>query len=200
LTYDSCGQQPVQQPISPIKHRNGPSITVLDALLSVIYHFMTVSHCCIQVLDEIRPYLIGTGGGGLEHVGLDGPICKVRITGPAAKVRGVLWQCLPFWRCWELLQQYAYAACLCTGTYLPVVEPPVSAGLPTWRPRCERTYLLSVCDTMCWRLVAGHDCPGGGDAEAARADPQHSRSAAGQLIMDSPLKASCGDHASGSER
>lgn len=31
-----------------------------------------------QVLDEIRPYLIGTGGGGLEHVGLDGPICKVQ--------------------------------------------------------------------------------------------------------------------------
>jgi Fe-S cluster biogenesis protein NfuA len=42
-----------------------------------------------QVLDEIRPYLIGTGGGGLEHVGLDGPICKVRITGPAAKVMTV---------------------------------------------------------------------------------------------------------------
>ena len=48
-----------------------------------------VSPCKTQVLDEIRPYLIGTGGGGLEHVGLDGPICKVRITGPAAKVRDI---------------------------------------------------------------------------------------------------------------
>ena len=30
-----------------------------------------------QVLDEIRPYLVGTGGGGLELVELDGPIAKV---------------------------------------------------------------------------------------------------------------------------
>jgi len=42
-----------------------------------------------QVLDEIRPYLVGTGGGGLDNAGLDGPIVKVRITGPAAKVMTV---------------------------------------------------------------------------------------------------------------
>jgi hypothetical protein len=36
---------------------------------------------------------------------------------------------------------------------------------------------------MWWRLIAGHDRPGGGDAEAARAHPQHSRSAAGELIV-----------------
>jgi Fe-S cluster biogenesis protein NfuA len=41
------------------------------------------------VLDEIRPYLVGTGGGGLELVELDGPIAKVRITGPAASVMTV---------------------------------------------------------------------------------------------------------------
>ena len=41
------------------------------------------------VLDEIRPYLVGTGGGGLELVELDGPIAKVRITGPAANVMTV---------------------------------------------------------------------------------------------------------------
>ena len=29
------------------------------------------------MLDEIRPYLVGTGGGGLELVELDGPIAKV---------------------------------------------------------------------------------------------------------------------------
>lgn len=42
-----------------------------------------------MVLDEIRPYLVGTGGGGLELVELDGPIVKVRITGPAASVMTV---------------------------------------------------------------------------------------------------------------
>lgn len=42
-----------------------------------------------QVLDEIRPYLVGTGGGGLECVALDGPIVKVRITGPASGVMTV---------------------------------------------------------------------------------------------------------------
>ncbi|RMZ54165.1 hypothetical protein APUTEX25_005321 [Auxenochlorella protothecoides] len=41
------------------------------------------------VLDEIRPYLIGTGGGGLDLVEIDGPIAKVRITGPAASVMTV---------------------------------------------------------------------------------------------------------------
>lgn len=36
-----------------------------------------VSAMVWQVLDEIRPYLVGTGGGGLENAGLDGPIVKV---------------------------------------------------------------------------------------------------------------------------
>lgn len=42
-----------------------------------------------KVLDEIRPYLVGTGGGGLDLVALEGPIVKVRITGPAANVMTV---------------------------------------------------------------------------------------------------------------
>jgi Fe-S cluster biogenesis protein NfuA len=41
------------------------------------------------VLEEIRPYLVGTGGGGLECEGVEGPIVKVRITGPAASVMTV---------------------------------------------------------------------------------------------------------------
>jgi Fe-S cluster biogenesis protein NfuA len=41
------------------------------------------------VLDEIRPYLVGTGGGGLELVAMEGPIVKVRITGQAASVNTV---------------------------------------------------------------------------------------------------------------
>ena len=40
-------------------------------------------------LDEIRPYLVGTGGGELTCKGIDGPIVKVQITGPAANVMTV---------------------------------------------------------------------------------------------------------------
>ncbi|OIW08877.1 hypothetical protein TanjilG_05852 [Lupinus angustifolius] len=39
-----------------------------------------------KVLEEIRPYLVGAAEGSLELVGIDEPIVKVRITGPAASV------------------------------------------------------------------------------------------------------------------
>uniref|UniRef100_A0A1D1ZLJ4 NifU-like protein 2, chloroplastic n=1 Tax=Anthurium amnicola TaxID=1678845 RepID=A0A1D1ZLJ4_9ARAE len=42
-----------------------------------------------MVLDEIRPYLVGTGGGELELVSIEEPIVKVRLTGPAASVMTV---------------------------------------------------------------------------------------------------------------
>jgi hypothetical protein len=42
-----------------------------------------------QVLGEIRPYLVGTGGGELLLEGIEGPIVKVKITGPAANVMTV---------------------------------------------------------------------------------------------------------------
>eukprot|EP00201_Polytomella_parva_P020480 CAMPEP_0175042384 /NCGR_PEP_ID=MMETSP0052_2-20121109/2534_1 /TAXON_ID=51329 ORGANISM="Polytomella parva, Strain SAG 63-3" /NCGR_SAMPLE_ID=MMETSP0052_2 /ASSEMBLY_ACC=CAM_ASM_000194 /LENGTH=161 /DNA_ID=CAMNT_0016305191 /DNA_START=412 /DNA_END=897 /DNA_ORIENTATION=- len=41
------------------------------------------------VLGEIRPFLVGTGGGSLELVEIDSPLVKVRITGPASKVTTV---------------------------------------------------------------------------------------------------------------
>eukprot|EP00899_Mesostigma_viride_P006790 jgi/Mesvir1/16111/Mv08397-RA.1 len=41
------------------------------------------------VLDEIRPYLVGTGGGDLQLVKIDGPVVKIRIEGPAADVMTV---------------------------------------------------------------------------------------------------------------
>jgi Fe-S cluster biogenesis protein NfuA len=41
------------------------------------------------VLDEIRPYLVGTGGGGLQLEGIDDHIVKIKITGPAASVMTV---------------------------------------------------------------------------------------------------------------
>jgi Fe-S cluster biogenesis protein NfuA len=43
----------------------------------------------VQVLDEIRPYLVGTGGGQLSLEALDGTIVKIKITGPAASVMTV---------------------------------------------------------------------------------------------------------------
>ncbi|CAM0874695.1 unnamed protein product [Alopecurus aequalis] len=42
-----------------------------------------------KILDEIRPYLSGTGGGELEFVSIEEPIVKVRLTGPAASVMTV---------------------------------------------------------------------------------------------------------------
>ncbi|KAL3635239.1 NifU-like protein 2, chloroplastic [Castilleja foliolosa] len=42
-----------------------------------------------NVLEEIRPYLIGAAGGELELVGIDETIVKVRISGPAAGVMTV---------------------------------------------------------------------------------------------------------------
>ncbi|MBA0593847.1 hypothetical protein Gorai_010777 [Gossypium raimondii] len=42
-----------------------------------------------KVLDEIRPYLVGTGGGELELVEIDDYVVKVRLSGPAAGVMTV---------------------------------------------------------------------------------------------------------------
>uniref|UniRef100_A0A1J3HSX4 NifU-like protein 2, chloroplastic n=1 Tax=Noccaea caerulescens TaxID=107243 RepID=A0A1J3HSX4_NOCCA len=42
-----------------------------------------------KVLEEIRPYLIGTADGSLELVEIEDPIVKIRITGPAAGVMTV---------------------------------------------------------------------------------------------------------------
>ncbi|WRX32551.1 NIF system FeS cluster assembly [Theobroma cacao] len=42
-----------------------------------------------HVLDEIRPYLVGTGGGELELVQINDYVVKVRLSGPAAGVMTV---------------------------------------------------------------------------------------------------------------
>ncbi|ERN20691.1 hypothetical protein AMTRI_Chr11g154890 [Amborella trichopoda] len=42
-----------------------------------------------KVLEEIRPYLVGTGGGELELVKIEEPIVKIRLSGPAAGVMTV---------------------------------------------------------------------------------------------------------------
>ena len=43
----------------------------------------------LQVLEEIRPFLVGAAGGSLELVAIEEPIVKVRLTGPAASVMTV---------------------------------------------------------------------------------------------------------------
>lgn len=51
---------------------------------------LELNHLNVETtLDEIRPYLVGAAGGGLELVDINGPVVKVRITGPAAKVMTV---------------------------------------------------------------------------------------------------------------
>ena len=45
--------------------------------------------CPFQVLEEIRPYLVGAAGGFLELVAIEVPIVKLRITGPATGVMTV---------------------------------------------------------------------------------------------------------------
>lgn len=42
-----------------------------------------------QILSEIRPYLVGTGGGTLELVEINDYAVKVRLSGPAAGVMTV---------------------------------------------------------------------------------------------------------------
>eukprot|EP00954_Amorphochlora_amoebiformis_P018838 1328712-Amorphochlora_amoeboformis.AAC.1 len=40
-----------------------------------------------QILDEIRPYLVGASGGSLEYLGgIESNQIKIRITGPASKI------------------------------------------------------------------------------------------------------------------
>lgn len=42
-----------------------------------------------QVLDEIRPYLAGTGDGDVEFIAIEDQIVKIRLRGPAAGVMTV---------------------------------------------------------------------------------------------------------------
>ncbi|KAG6434182.1 hypothetical protein SASPL_105804 [Salvia splendens] len=51
--------------------------------------FQEVEEEVDEVLEEIRPYLIGAAGGDLELVEIEEPIVKVRISGPAAGVMTV---------------------------------------------------------------------------------------------------------------
>ena len=74
-----------------------------------------------KVLGEIRPYLIGTGGGGLDMVGIDGPIVKVRIYHEVEGAAGS-WS-TDMLAVWQQLCGSRSPRCL---LWLVVVLPPVS--------------------------------------------------------------------------
>ncbi|KAM7275059.1 hypothetical protein ACFE04_016925 [Oxalis oulophora] len=57
--------------------------------ISGILLWQMLCHITSNVLEEIRPYLVGAAGGTLELVKIEEPIVKVRITGPAAGVMTV---------------------------------------------------------------------------------------------------------------
>lgn len=65
------------------------------------------------MLGEIRPYLVGTGGGELILDSIDGPIVKVKITGPAANVMTVRWV---GGSSWVVAPRVCHAyVCMCTA-------------------------------------------------------------------------------------
>lgn len=66
-----------------------PEILEVEQIMEEAQGLLLTEENIELVLDEIRPYLVGTGGGGLELVAMEGPIVKVRITGQAASVNTV---------------------------------------------------------------------------------------------------------------
>lgn len=66
-----------------------PEILDVEQVTEEVQGLELTSDNVDTVLGEIRPYLVGTGGGGLELDAIEGPIVKVRITGPAANVMTV---------------------------------------------------------------------------------------------------------------
>ena len=66
-----------------------PEVMEVEQVLEEDFGMELTEENIESVLDEIRPYLQGTGGGELTMEGMDGPIVKVGLSGPAAKVMTV---------------------------------------------------------------------------------------------------------------
>lgn len=68
---------------------NIPEIVAVEQVMDEETGLQLTEENVEKVLEEIRPYLVGTGGGELELVEIEDPIVKVRIGGPAAGVMTV---------------------------------------------------------------------------------------------------------------
>ncbi|GBG68740.1 hypothetical protein CBR_g3282 [Chara braunii] len=66
-----------------------PEITDVEQVMDEETGLPLTNENVEKVLSEIRPYLVGTGGGELTLEKIDGPVVKVRIDGPAAGVMTV---------------------------------------------------------------------------------------------------------------
>lgn len=66
-----------------------PDIVAVEPIMDEVMGLELTEENIEKVLDEIRPYLVGTGGGELEFVSIEEPIVKVRLSGPAAGVMTV---------------------------------------------------------------------------------------------------------------
>lgn len=66
-----------------------PDIVAVEPIMDEVMGLELNEENIEKVLDEIRPYLVGTGGGELEFVSIEEPIVKVRLSGPAAGVMTV---------------------------------------------------------------------------------------------------------------
>ena len=66
-----------------------PEILDVEQVMDEIEGLELTAENVENVLDEIRPYLVGAGGGAIELEEIDGPIVKVSLEGEAASVMTV---------------------------------------------------------------------------------------------------------------
>ena len=66
-----------------------PEIMEVEEVISENVGLELNSENVEMVLDEIRPYLVGTGGGDLQLKSIEDMIVQVGLSGPAASVTTV---------------------------------------------------------------------------------------------------------------
>ena len=66
-----------------------PEILDVEQIIDAFEGMELTAENVESVLDEIRPYLTGAGGGSLELEDIDGPIVKIHLGGDAANVMTV---------------------------------------------------------------------------------------------------------------
>lgn len=66
-----------------------PEILDVEQIMDEIEGLELTEDNVEDVLDELRPYLVGAGGGSIELEEIDGPIVKIHLVGEAASVMTV---------------------------------------------------------------------------------------------------------------